>query len=81
MKIVTTDGRQLEFAVQRFEVDAVVGPDERVPFDQIATIEVERPDKAKTATAVVGGVFGIPLAILTALGGLFVLAGAGMVMA
>ena len=31
--------------------------------------------------AVAGGVFGIPLAILTAIGGLFMLAGAGMVMA
>ena len=30
---------------------------------------------------VAGGVFGIPLAILTAIGGLFMLAGAGMVMA
>jgi hypothetical protein len=29
----------------------------------------------------VGAVFGIPLAILTAIGGLFVLAGPGMVMA
>jgi hypothetical protein len=81
VKIVTTDGRRLEFTVQRVDADAVVGPDERVPFDQIATLEVERPDKAKTAAAVVGGVFGIPLAILTAIGGLFVLAGGGMVMA
>jgi hypothetical protein len=49
VKIVTTDGRRLEFTVQRVDADAVVGPDERVPFAQIASLEVERPDKAKTA--------------------------------
>jgi hypothetical protein len=81
VQIVTTDGRRLEFTVARVDPDALVGPSERVPFDQIATLEVERPDQAKTAAAVVGGVFGIPLAILTAIGGLFVLAGPGMVMA
>jgi hypothetical protein len=80
-RFVTTDGRRLEFTLARVDPDALVGPSERVPFDQIATLEVERPDKAKTAAAVAGGVFGIPLAILTAIGGLFMLAGAGMVMA
>jgi hypothetical protein len=67
VKIVTADGRQLEFAVQRVDADAVVGPSDSVPFDQIATLEVERLGKARSAAAVVGG--------------LFVLAGPAMVMA
>jgi hypothetical protein len=62
--VTTHDGRELEFEVVRVEPDALVGAAERVERDEIARLEVTRPDKLRTAGAVGGGT----LAVLIAMG-------------
>jgi hypothetical protein len=52
--IVTKDGRKLSFTVERLEPDAIVGSATRVPLAEIARVEVERVDPAKTAVVAIG---------------------------
>lgn len=54
VKITTRDGRGLEFEVVSVEPDALVGAEQRVARDEIASLEVTHTSVAKT-TALVGG--------------------------
>lgn len=76
VRVVTKDGRKLEFTVDKVEGRVLVGhsgstgtsrvslPTEiRLPFDEIARIEVKEFDGWKTAGLVTGTVVGIWLVI------------------
>ena len=54
VRIVTTDGRELAFAVVAVEADALVGADVRVERHEIAELEVTSYSPARTA-GLVGG--------------------------
>jgi hypothetical protein len=62
--ITTHDGRELAFEVVRVEPDALVGAAERAERNEIARLDVTRPDELRTAGAVGGGT----LAVLVAIG-------------
>lgn len=66
--VKTHDGRELEFEVIRVEADALVGVTERVERNEIEELEVTRVDELRTA----GGLGGGTLAILIAMGIIFV---------
>ena len=53
--VTTMRGEKLEFEVVRVDADALVGEDAQVAFEDIATLEVERPAPGKSAGLVAGG--------------------------
>ncbi len=58
VSVIQVDGRKLNFKVTAVEPDALVGPDVRVRYEDIAKLEVRRADQRETSAviAVVGGV-------------------------
>lgn len=80
VEIETRDGRQLNFKVERVDPDALIGPSERVPYEQIATLKVVRLDENKTGAAFAGTIFGIPLVVLILASVAFLIAGPALVM-
>ena len=71
----TVDGEKLEFDVVRIDADALVGKDARVPFEDIAALEVEEADTARTiGGSVVAGVAAF-LAVLLLLGAMIITPG------
>ncbi len=77
VRVLTHDGRELEFTVDKVEGRVLVGhsgstetsrvslPTEvRMPFDEIARIEVKEGDVWKTAGLIAGTVAGLALLIL-----------------
>jgi hypothetical protein len=65
--VTTVRGEKLQFEVVRLDADALVGEDVRVAFEDIATLEVEETDPAKTGGAVLGGVAVVVIGALVAL--------------
>jgi hypothetical protein len=63
----TARGETLEFEVVRVDSDALVGEDTRVAFEDIATLEVEKPEPVKTVGLVAGGVVTTIVVVLGAL--------------
>jgi endonuclease YncB( thermonuclease family) len=54
--VTTVRGEKLEFEVVRLEPDALVGQETRVAFEDIATLEVEKPAPVKTVGLIAGSV-------------------------
>lgn len=58
VSVTQVDGRTVSFKVTAVEPDALVGGDVRVRYEDIARLEVRRPDQGETSAvvAVFGGV-------------------------
>ena len=50
VEVTNSHGETLRFKVTSMEPDALVGKDVRVPYSEIAILQVERNDSAQTAT-------------------------------
>jgi hypothetical protein len=66
--VTTVRDQKLQFEVVRVDADALVGEDVRVAFEEIAALEVEQTDPAKTGGAIFGGVAVVVIGALLALG-------------
>jgi hypothetical protein len=65
--VTTARGEKLEFEAVRVDCDALVDEDTRVAFEDIAALEVEKPEPVKTVGLVAGGVVTTIVVVLGAL--------------
>jgi hypothetical protein len=67
--IKTTSGQTRKFTVTSVEDDALVGKDVRVPYAQIASLDVSRAGEHKMSTGLIVGIVVGVAALALALGG------------
>jgi hypothetical protein len=67
--VKTTGGQTRKFTVTSVEDDALVGKDVRVPFAEIASLDVSRPGAHKMSTGLIVGIVVGVVALAAALGG------------
>ena len=75
VRVVQRDGELMKFKVREVGADELLGKDQSVAYEDIAQIEVKRPDEDETLW-LVGGVLGIGVVLI-----LLVLAAAPSVVA
>ena len=64
VRVVTNDGRTLDFTVTQVDDDGLLGRHERVDFDEIVTIQERTINPAKLLGSAVGAVLGTAIGLL-----------------
>jgi hypothetical protein len=67
--VKTTSGQTRKFTVTSVEDDALVGKDVRVPYAEMASLDVSRPGEHKMSTGLVVGIVVGVAALALAIGG------------
>jgi hypothetical protein len=59
VRIVTKDGRHMQFKIVEIKADSIFSQKQPIAFDEIAKIERQKVDAAKTTGAVILGTVGV----------------------